>query len=87
VEGQVEWLVNRTQSGWLVTLLNPAGQVKPQHGITPTDYRQNQPATIRLHVPATQARDRLLPDAALAVERGAVKLEVPAGGVRIIELR
>ena len=39
------------------------------------------------HVPVTVARDRLLPDEPLKVERGAVKLEVQAGGVRLIELK
>src|SRR5207248_1041279 len=36
VDGEVQWLVNRTEKGWAVTLLNPAGQLKPQQGITPT---------------------------------------------------
>jgi hypothetical protein len=87
VQGDVEWMLNRTPTGWLVTLLNPAGQDKPQQGITPTDYRQNRPITIVSHVPLTTARDRLLPDEPLKVEAGAIKLEVPAGGVRIIELK
>jgi hypothetical protein len=87
VTGQVEWLVNRIKTGWAVTLLNPSGQDKPQQGITPTDYRQNKPATITLHIPTTTARDRLNPDEVLKVEGGQVKLEVPAGGVRIVELR
>jgi hypothetical protein len=87
VAGRVEWLVNRTKTGWCVTLMNPAGQDKPQHGITPTDYRKNQPVVIRSFVPITAAKDRLLPDDALKVENGEVKLEVPAGGVRIVELK
>jgi hypothetical protein len=87
VEGDVEWLVNRTATGWAVTLLNPAGQVKPQQGITPTDYRQNRPVRIRARVPVTAARDRLLPDDKLAVKGGVVSCEVSAGGVRIVELR
>lgn len=87
VQGDVEWLVNRSQTGWLITLLNPAGQDKPQQGITPTDYRQNRPVTITSHLPVTTARDRLLPDDRLTVEGGRVKLEVPAGGVRIVELK
>ncbi|MEX2026552.1 MAG: hypothetical protein WEH44_04615, partial [Pirellulaceae bacterium] len=66
----VEWLVNRTSSGWCVTLLNPAGQDKPQHGITPTDYRQNKQVVIRSHVPITTVKDRLLPDDVLKVENG-----------------
>jgi hypothetical protein len=87
VEGDVEWLVNRSDTCWLVTLLNPAGQHKPQQGITPTDFRQNQPVTIRSRVPISEARDRLLPDNRLVVENGAAGCEVSAGGVRIIELR
>jgi hypothetical protein len=87
VAGQVEWLVNCTKTGWCVTLLNPAGQDKPQHGITPTDYRKNQQVVIRSHVPITTAKDRLLADDVLKVESGQVQVEVPAGGVRIIELR
>lgn len=87
VSGDVEWLVNRMQGGWAVTLLNPAGQDKPQQGITPTDYRQDRPVTIRARVPVTAARDRLLPGETLTVEQNAVRLEVPAGGVRIVELR
>jgi len=91
VKGDVEWMVSRTKDGWLVTLLNPAGQAKPQHGITPTDFRENRTITIKATVPVKSARDRLLPDAALKVEPGkdgsAVTLTVPAGGVRIIELK
>ena len=87
VTGQVEWLVNRTKTGWAVTLLNPAGQDKPQQAITPTDYRQNKPVVIKLNIPATAAKDRLTPDEVLKVEGAQVKLEVPAGGVRIVELK
>lgn len=87
VSGHVEWLVNRTKAGWVVTLLNPAGQDKPQQGITPTDYRQNKPVVIKLHIPATTARDRLNPNEVLKVELGQVKVEVPAGGVKVIELK
>ncbi|MFN0051579.1 MAG: hypothetical protein ACKV0T_05270, partial [Planctomycetales bacterium] len=87
VSGEVEWLVSRGKSTWLVTLLNPAGQDKPQQGITATNYRLNKPTTIRTHVPITTARDRLLPSDPLKVESGQIQLTVPAGGVRIIELK
>ena len=87
VSGDVEWMVNRTAAGWLVTLLNPAGQSKPQQGITPTDFRENRKVTIRAHVPIQSARDRLLPTDPLLVKQNAVQCEVGAGGVRIIELK
>ena len=87
VDGDVEWLVNRTSTGWLVTLMNPAGQAKPQHGITPTDYRENRQVTIRSRTPLTSARDRLLTEDKLVVNGTTLQLEVPAGSVRIIELK
>jgi len=87
VGGDVEWMVNRFAAGWLVTLLNPAGQDKPPQGITPTDYRQNRTVIIRCHVPVTTARDRLFPTDQLVVASQSVTLEVPAGALRMIELR
>jgi hypothetical protein len=87
VDGDVNWLVNRGDKTWLVTLLNPHGQDKPQQGITPTDYRQNRTVTIRSRVPVAAARDWLMPDDSLVVKEGAVTLTVPAGSARIIELR
>ena len=87
VRGDVQWLVNRNASGWMVTLLNPAGQPKPQQGIVPTDYRENRAVTIAARAPIKSAVDRLLPDDPLRVKDNQVSLEVPAGGVRIIELK
>lgn len=87
VEGDVEWMVNRARDCWLVTLLNPAGQDKPQHGVTPTDYRENRQVTIRMEAPVQLARDRLLPTDTFPVNENTVEVEVPAGGVRIVELR
>ena len=92
VEGQVQWMVNRTDQGWAVTLLNPAGQDKPQQGITPTDFRQNRTVTIRSLLPIRSAEDLLLPTDLLQVKGDAsgthtVECEVTAGGVRIIHLQ
>jgi hypothetical protein len=60
VRGDIEWMVNRSDTGWLVTLLNPAGQQKPQQGITPTDFRKNRQVTVKSRVPIITAVDRLL---------------------------
>jgi hypothetical protein len=86
VSGDVEWMVNRNATGWIVTLLNPAGQAKPQQGITPTDFRQSREVTIRLGVPVKAASDWLAPEETLTVEKATLRLVVPAGGVRIVEL-
>jgi hypothetical protein len=87
VSGEVEWLVNRAPDKWLLTLMNPQGQDKPQHGITPTDYRKNKQVTIRCRVPVKEARDRLLPEDSWPVVDSVISLEVPAGGVRIVEIK
>src|SRR5947209_2426450 len=54
-------LRNRTATGWTVTLLNPAGQLKPQQGILPTDTRENRAITSKARVPIKTARDRPSP--------------------------
>lgn len=87
VDGDVQWLVNKTKTGWAVTLLNPAGQLKPQHGITPTDYRENRAVVIKARVPIKSAHDRLLPTDRFEIVNQSVHCEVAAGGVRIIELK
>lgn len=90
VRGDVEWSVNRTDKGWVVTLLNPAGQLKPQQGITPTDFRENRQVTIESTTPIAKAHDRLLPTDTLSAQKagegGSVTLTVPAGAVRVIQL-
>jgi hypothetical protein len=90
VKGDVEWSVNRTDKGWLVTLMNPAGQDKPQQGITATDYNQNREVIIESKTPIASAKDRLLPTDTFTVTKagqgGTVTLTVPAGAVRIIQL-
>jgi hypothetical protein len=87
VRGDVEWILNRTKTGWLVTLFNPAGQSKPQQGITPTDYRENRSVTIRTSRPVAAAADWLFPDEKLEVKDGTLTLTVLAGSVRVVELR
>ena len=87
VQGDVEWLVNRTKKGWAVTLMNPAGQAKPQQGITPTDYRENRSVLIKSQLPIRTAKDRLLTTEALEVRENTVRCLVPAGGVKIVELQ
>jgi hypothetical protein len=87
VRGDVEWMLNRTATGWIVTLFNAAGQSKPQQGITPTDYRENRVVTIRTSRPIATASDWLFPEETLTVKDGELKLTVQAGSVRVVELK
>lgn len=88
VQGDVQWSLNAARDGrWLLTLLNPAGQRSPQQGILPTDFRENRDVTIRSRLPISTARDWLLESDKLAVKDNQLQLVVPAGGVRIIEVK
>src|SRR5207237_9604349 len=37
VSGDVEYLINRTEHGWIVTLFNNRGVLKPQQGLAQVD--------------------------------------------------
>lgn len=90
VEGEVEWLLNRTAKGWIVTLLNPGGSNKPQHGVVPTDHTQSRAVKIRGEAKWSKATE-WFEEAALKVETvqqgSTVEITVPAGGVRIVEIQ
>ena len=89
VEGEVEWLLNRTDRGWVVTLLNPAGPTRLQHGVGPTNYRQSRAVTIRAARPVTAAGEWFTEATLPLTPAGGgsvLRLTVPAGGVRIVEL-
>lgn len=87
VQGEVEWLLNRTAAGWIVTLLNSAGQLKPQQGITPTDYRENRTVTLRTTRPVKRVTDWLMPEESFMLKAGELTVTVPAGSVRVLEFR
>jgi hypothetical protein len=89
VEGEVEWLLNKTDKGWLLALLNPAGVNKPQHGVVPTDYAQKRSVTIHSIQPVIKVSEwfddknvTVSPDGIGAK----VRLVVPAGGIRILDI-
>lgn len=90
VSGEVEWLLNRTEQGWIVTLINPAGCTKPQHGVVPTDYTQRRIVKLHSKEKWTQAQewfdDTTLPLTS-APGGSSVEILVPAGGVRIVEVQ
>ena len=90
VLGDVEWLLNRTATGRLLTLLNPAGINNPQHGIVPTDYAQERDVTIQ-SIPRMTTTNEWFTRESLVITANSnanrVTLTIPAGGQRIVELR
>ncbi|HEV7904709.1 MAG TPA: hypothetical protein VGO96_12775 [Pyrinomonadaceae bacterium] len=90
ITGDVERLINRTERGWLVTLINNNGVFKPQQGMAQVDRRASVEVTLSLRGKTIgQAREWTL-DAPLEVERNAtesaVKIIVPPGDLKIVEL-
>ncbi|HYP00130.1 MAG TPA: hypothetical protein VER76_08065, partial [Pyrinomonadaceae bacterium] len=90
VGGDIQRLINRTERGWLVTLVNNRGVYKPQQGLAQVDRTANVEVTLSLRGKAIgQAREWTL-DAPLEVGRTAsestVKINVPPGDVKIVEL-
>jgi hypothetical protein len=91
VRGDVQHLVNRTPAGWVVTLFNNDGVDKPQQGMARVDRRAVRPVTLGLRAKEIASAREWTAEAALAVTRdgqgrAAVSLDVPPGGVRVVEL-
>jgi hypothetical protein len=90
VTGDVEWLVNRLDDGgWLITLLNNRGIMKPQHGILPTDPRETQTITLRVPFPVQQSAEWLTGQAVTwkaEARSSSVTLTIPAGAARLIAI-
>ncbi|HEX8282029.1 MAG TPA: hypothetical protein VF588_01530 [Pyrinomonadaceae bacterium] len=86
VVGDVEYLFNRNARGWVVTLINNRGVYKPQQGLA--QVRRDEAAEVTLEANgATFGRaTEWTTGAELKVSRGPVVVNVPAGGVRIVEL-
>ncbi|HZT43210.1 MAG TPA: hypothetical protein VFA07_13655 [Chthonomonadaceae bacterium] len=90
VTGDVEWVLNRLDDGgWLVTLLNNRGILKPEHGILPTDYHQAMSVTLQVPFTVRDSAEWVTetPVSWQPESHGAVTtLTVPAGAVRMIVL-
>ena len=89
VSGEVEYSLNRNQTGWVVTLFNNRGNYKPQHGLGIPRREESAAVTISTSLGVTAATE-WTEEAELEVkEEGAsrsISLEVPAGSIRIVQL-
>jgi len=86
--GDVEYLINRNSNGWVVTIFNDSGVFKPQQGMAQVDRSAVSDVTIGLRNQKISAATDWLTDSKLAVSDGAtVHLQIPAGGISIVELK
>jgi hypothetical protein len=87
VRGDVEYLINRTGNGWVVTLLNNNGVYKTQQGMAQVDRNAYVNVTISLRGEKIQTASEWISDTALKVESDRVTVRIGPGGVAIVELR
>lgn len=91
VRGDVEYLINRTEGGWVITLINNQGVLKPQQGMAQVDRRAVADVSIALRrgrgIAGAQewTEDKEL---TVARENGqeSVRLSLAPGAVQIVEL-
>ncbi|MEA2204357.1 MAG: hypothetical protein QOE77_1133 [Blastocatellia bacterium] len=92
VRGDVEYLVNRTSQGWIVTLFNNNGVLKPQQGLAQVDRSANVSVSVSLRGQGIASAQEWLSDRPVEVKQqagasDAVSVNIPPGGVAIVELR
>ena len=85
VDGDVEYLINRTANGWVVTLINNNGVFKPQQGLARVDRTAHETVKIGLRNGKIEGATDWITDHALPVEN--LTVVVAPGAVAVIELR
>jgi hypothetical protein len=85
ISGDVEYLINRTANGWVVTLLNNNGVSKPQQGMAQVD--RNASVTVTIAAPGVRSAIEWTSDTALKVDKGNVMLQIAPGSLAIIEIQ
>ncbi|HVF28887.1 MAG TPA: hypothetical protein VM943_11635 [Pyrinomonadaceae bacterium] len=90
VKGEVEHLINRTGRGWVVTLINNFGVNKPQQGMAQVDRAASVDVDLSLIGHGVERAQEWTTNETLDVTRGAkgesIKLRIPPGDVRVVEL-
>lgn len=91
VRGDVEYLVNRTDRGWVVTLFNNNGVMKPQQGLAQIDRTARVKATLTLREKGINSALEWTMNRNLEVKgqpgaQNTVTVELAPGGIAIVEL-
>ncbi len=91
VRGEVEYLVNRNENGWVVTLINNNGVFKTQQGMAQVDRSANVTATITLAGPPVLKAWEWINEKEVEVKnqsgQSSLTVTIPPGNLAIIELR
>jgi len=87
VDGDVQYLVNRTDDGWVVGLVNSYGVTKGRMTPVSLDETQTRQARIWLRDRGIVAAEEWVDRSALSLTDGFVTVTVPPGETRIVALR
>jgi hypothetical protein len=89
VSGDVEYLINRSNNSWIITLINNNGVNKPQQGMATVD--RNAVVTARISIPGQRIRTAAdwTTDQALKVgdTQSSVSVLLRPGGIAVVELK
>jgi hypothetical protein len=91
VDGDVEYLVNRTPRGWVVTVFNDNGVFKPQQGLAEVDRGASVNVTVSLRGATISNATEWTSDRTLVIQKQAgrsdgVSVNIAAGGIAVVEL-
>src|SRR5579885_2921348 len=88
VRGDIEYLVNRNERGWVVTLINNRGVYKPQQGLARVERDEAADVAVGIAGAKVASAGEWTTGEEVAVKHGErediATLKVPAGGVRIV---
>jgi hypothetical protein len=88
VSGDVEYLVNRNDAGWVVTLLNNNGVYKPQQGMAQVDRSAYVNVTISVRGQQIQSANEWTEDKQLSLtDHNTLNVRVAPGGIAVVALR
>ena len=87
VSGNVEYLINRTANGWIVTLINNEGVFKPQQGLAEVDRsgRSHVNVTLGLRNGRILGASNWIDDHLYSTDP--LTVLVPPGGVAVMEIK
>lgn len=90
VRGDVEYLINSSANGWIVTLLNNSGVYKPAHGLAQVDRTAYVTATINVPGKPIESAVDWITDNPVEVKdlsgERVVSVRIAPGAVAVIEL-
>jgi hypothetical protein len=87
VRGDVEYLINRTSAGWVVTLLNNNGVYKTQQGMAQVDRNAYVDVSLSLRGEKIVSATDWISDAAVNVQSDQTTVRLAPGGVAVVELK